>query len=368
MKHPQQSVFLKHAQQQPQAPGRRASTNRGPNSGHPHYRASPTAESNNNVNKNASNISPASLNHHASSALIDEGIDNNTQHHSSIQPRATTSTTTHLQRQGSKLHRTKQFVSSAFQGNNTDGFGNECNGPDAFTRDMAPFTSVSVEKLSFHLGKIAGQFYQDLLMHTRMRYEETQTTLESLDWQLMDLYRHLQLASSRAVMQRAIMIIHELDERQHSETLDLHQHQQTYYQRYPTDGQCNDDGTNDPSNSISSGSGDEQQSTPWKPICTDKYHAILDEQHGEGTATTTSEKEQQPAMHYALTSTTPMATRSSTTLHTNHQTSSQDDDNDDTVPRKAALLEPEATLQLQQQNNPTLSITSSFKTAASGIV
>lgn len=370
-KHPQQSVFLKHAQQQPQAPDRRTSINRGQNSGHPHYRTAPTVENNNNVNKNASNTSPAPFDHYAPSPLIDEGIDNNTQHHSFIQPRATTSMTTPLQRRGSKLHRTKHFVSSALQGNNTNGYGDDWDGSNTSTRGTAPFTSVSAEKLSLHLGKIAGQFYQDLLMHTRMRYEETQTTLESLEWQMMDLYRHLQLASSRAVMQRAIMIIHELDERQHSETLDLQQHQQTYYQQYLSDGQCNNERTNNPSDSISSStSSDEQQSTPWKPICTEKYQgkATADEQHSEGTTTTTSEKEQPPDTNRALTSATPMATRSSTTLHTNHQSSSQDDD-DDTVPRKTALSKTEAGLekQLQQQNNPALSITSSFKTAASGL-
>ncbi|ORX50183.1 hypothetical protein DM01DRAFT_1347534 [Hesseltinella vesiculosa] len=69
-----------------------------------------------------------------------------------------------------------------------------------------PFISVSVAKLAMHLGKIAGQFYQDVAAHTRLRHHETAQTLEALDWEMTEVYRHLQLASACAVMHRALAI------------------------------------------------------------------------------------------------------------------------------------------------------------------
>ncbi|KAI8338526.1 hypothetical protein BC941DRAFT_469634 [Chlamydoabsidia padenii] len=365
----QQSTFLKHAQQ---APGRRASTNRGYNSGH--YRT--TTGNNNGINKNASSTSPAPLNCHASpTTIIDEGIDNGP-----VQPRPSISmAATPLQRHGSKLSRTKHLVSSAFNGNNTtmtycdDWENSPYNDSTTTTSSVAPFTSVSVEKLAFHLGKIAGQFYQDLLMHTRMRYQETQTTLESLEWQMMDLYRHLQLASSRAVMHRAMIIVHELDERQQH----LGDLQQNYYQRYPMyqhDPTGQEEGDEEDSDELDG----QQLASQWNPICTEKSSGKKRDNNNNSSGTTTTAttilSSNDPAdethVYPSLPTTiTPKPTHSSTTIHTNHQEDLPSQS--DTTSQEMSSLKNESTLEkpLQQQpNNPALSITSSFRTAPSGLV
>ncbi|KAI8068389.1 hypothetical protein BC940DRAFT_298972 [Gongronella butleri] len=72
--------------------------------------------------------------------------------------------------------------------------------------DVPPFFSVSVAKLALHLGKISAQFYRDVAAHTRLRHQENAQTLDTLDWEMTDVYRHLQLASARAVMHRALQI------------------------------------------------------------------------------------------------------------------------------------------------------------------
>ncbi|KAI8083023.1 uncharacterized protein BX664DRAFT_317025 [Halteromyces radiatus] len=197
-----------------------------------------TSTTKNNINNNsrtnitsanATTPTPAVSDCYAchSAMLLDEGIDNSTHQHHHLQPSTTMSTSVPLRRYQSKrrgrgtmgksttLDTAISSSSMEEEQVNHQAVDDMYDMYDSNTTLEAPFISVSVDKLAFHLGKIAGQFYQDLLMHTRLRYQETQSTLQTLEWQLMDLYRHLQLASSRAVMQRALMIVQELDERQH---------------------------------------------------------------------------------------------------------------------------------------------------------
>ncbi|CAO3587600.1 unnamed protein product [Absidia cylindrospora] len=270
--------------------------------------------------------------------MIDEGIDNNNAYsHPSrfIQPRPSSSS--NVQRHSSTFNRTRHFVSRAMHGHGSNGeyeddLDNDShaewsNGKhDNDSTATAPFTSVSIDKLSFHLGKIASQFYQDLLMHTRLRYQETHSGLQSLEWQMMDLYRHLQLASSRAVMQRAMMIVQELeDERPY----DHHPQQQEQHQHYSY-GQGQTVGKNDnPQNnryykendeddSSSSSSSDEggddaygqhqHITNRWTPICTEEYHEDRDTTQGGNSITP-------PLAYHSGTTTATTASSASQQAH-----------------------------------------------------
>ncbi|CAO3596699.1 unnamed protein product [Absidia cylindrospora] len=260
------------------------------------------------INTNAPNKHAYHHYHASSSATINDGIDNNNNnnyHASPIRPTpsrtASSSPLLHHQQQqrrhdhsiGNSGRATRYLDPMVMQRREGQAKSaaaaaeEESDGDDSSSSSnsmaAAPFTSVSVDKLSFYLGKIAGQFYQDLLTHTRIRYQEAQDTLDALERQMLELYRHLQLASSRAVMHRALMIVQELDS----------QHYYYYYQQQQQQqgGQCSDVGCHqqqqhydndslplDDSNINSTDSDSSHQVGPrsmvnrWTPICIDNLN------------------------------------------------------------------------------------------------
>lgn len=316
----QQSNFLKHAQQH-ETPIKTASSVQPPRKiGIP---ASDITTRRSSNNKHAPNTPASHISRHASSGTIYSSIDNNIMdpaYSSPIRPRESTTTA-----YSSQLHRNTHFDKSKrstvpsmstlsdrqhpsstcihhhhgdFDDDEDDDHGDHLKVDRVPTTPnrAAPFTSVSVEKLFFYLGRIAGQFYQDLLMHTQLRYQETQDTLQDMEGKMMDLYRHLQLASSRAVMHRAMMIVQELDERhqqhkQHDEQPHLYSplsvpHNPNAIYIYQQDRKCGAQEDEESSSSSSSSSDDtsdsdsyehnQQQATKatasqWRPICIDTY-------------------------------------------------------------------------------------------------
>jgi hypothetical protein len=308
----QQSNLLKHAQHY-EAPIKTTSSVQPPRK--IDIPASDVTSRRSSNNKHAPNTPASHIGRHASSGTIYSSIDNNTMdsaYSSPIRPRESTTiaSSSHHHRNAhfDKSKRStfpsvsalddRQHTPSASTyyhhsdiDDNEDGDHLKTDRAPSTSNRAAPFTSVSVEKLSFYLGKIAGQFYQDLLMHTQLRYQETQDTLQDMEGKMMDLYRHLQLASSRAVMHRAMMIVQELDERhqhhkQHDEQPHLysplsapHNPNAIYiYQQDRKYGAQEDEESSSSDDTSDSDSYDHNQqhatkatASQWRPICIDAY-------------------------------------------------------------------------------------------------
>ncbi|CAO3632374.1 unnamed protein product [Cunninghamella blakesleeana] len=105
-----------------------------------------------------------------------------------------------------------------------------------------PYTSISIEQLCIHLSKASSQFYNDLYIHTKLRHQELKINLQTLEWELLNLYRFLQIASSNAVMERALSLVQEMDD----QSIHLFQsHYQQQEQQQEQEQQESNDNNND---------------------------------------------------------------------------------------------------------------------------
>ncbi|KAG0166844.1 hypothetical protein DFQ28_007033 [Apophysomyces sp. BC1034] len=74
----------------------------------------------------------------------------------------------------------------------------------------APFATVSVTQLCQYFALVGRQFYKDVLNSVKLIYNQNTYVLQEVNQGLMQSYRNLQLQSSKAVMQRALIILEEL--------------------------------------------------------------------------------------------------------------------------------------------------------------
>ncbi|ORZ19740.1 hypothetical protein BCR42DRAFT_410406 [Absidia repens] len=402
---PSTSTFVKHAHH--------SSQNRtvSPPPSHKGKKKSSTIPTTKNiVNTNAPNKHAPHHYHASSSATINDGTDNNNNNYHAPPIRPTPSRTCDITAPSSPLlrhhqrrydnyicsstGRAKRYLDPVVMQSREDKFktadendddessnidssissssncsSNGNSNSNSMAVAVAPFTSVSVDKLSFYLGKIAGQFYQDLLTHTRIRYQEAQDTLDALERQMLELYRHLQLASSRAVMHRALMIVQELDNQQHHYYYHYQQQQQQQQQ-----GQCSEFGCGHPQqqsydddDSLPFGDSNIQSTTTtdsysqagsrslvnrWTPICIDHSHA----KDNNGRASTEPQQPPPATFYHALPPgdghPANIMTTSETTIQAEHPPPPSKEDLV-ILPSKSKSLTTS-----QHMDNPTLTATS----------
>ncbi|KAI9299895.1 hypothetical protein BJ944DRAFT_244724 [Cunninghamella echinulata] len=85
------------------------------------------------------------------------------------------------------------------------------------------FASVSVTKLSQHFIRTSQRFYQDIMLHCQLKYQQDSMILKEIGADLVTMYAALQLDISRLSMQRIITILHELNALDQSQP---HQHRE----------------------------------------------------------------------------------------------------------------------------------------------
>lgn len=73
-----------------------------------------------------------------------------------------------------------------------------------------PFATLSVSQLCQHLSRVGYQFYEDVANNARLRYHQDSRALQGIGQDLVEIYKSLQLASSRLAMQQILTLLEQL--------------------------------------------------------------------------------------------------------------------------------------------------------------
>ncbi|CAO3593573.1 unnamed protein product [Absidia cylindrospora] len=72
------------------------------------------------------------------------------------------------------------------------------------------FASISMSQLGQHFIWTSQRFYQDIMLHCQLKYQQDSEVLKEIGSDLVQMYAALQLDISRLAMQRIVTILHEL--------------------------------------------------------------------------------------------------------------------------------------------------------------
>ncbi|SAL97541.1 hypothetical protein [Absidia glauca] len=83
--------------------------------------------------------------------------------------------------------------------------------PDNLSLMYPVFASISMTQLGQHFIWTSQRFYQDIMLHCQLKYQQDSAVLKEIGDDLVHMYAALQLDISRLAMQRIVTILHELN-------------------------------------------------------------------------------------------------------------------------------------------------------------